>query len=450
MKAFPVSKVRIFRRWISLLEIEGKSQYLRELEMWLKSFERYFSVINLPLTDDELRQTTLRDYSEEVKIVSDVIFRVSQLCTTLLSEEQVSYSSFAKYIENSLRQDYFTDSSIRKLIRDQRPTRNMNLLMEALLDVRTLIQELSRLSKISYLTFASVGRIINREIRKGIYFDFFLERKFETFFDKVNSPHIIRIVKSIQIPQYKRSIASIFLEFFRVLRYLHAIGLQMQDAHALKRSLLIFSLIHAELKWIVIYLEEQYLRQEHPDSNFADLIEGIKYSLSMELKKVMQRELLGTAALQQYDLIFTKIQNSQGILLNSVQQIVYSIAHYFDPRLEGHEIFPDYVTRLEQSVKLRADIYELRLFIGKILKEGDLMELSAIIKKIEWFRSGSMKYLMYKDWFDFDNFYHEVQACRTSGNLNFSLHRFYMFLTTLIKEVNKRSILYNHPFEKPL
>ena len=35
----------------------------------------------------------------------------------------------------------------------------------------------------------------------------------------------------------------------------------------------------------------------------------------MELKKVMQRELLGTAALQQYDLIFTKIQNSQGILL---------------------------------------------------------------------------------------------------------------------------------------
>ena len=106
----------------------------------------------------------------------------------------------------------------------------------------------------------------------------------------------------------------------------------------------------------------------------------------MELKKVMQRELLGTAALRQYDLIFTKIQNSQGILLNSVQQIVFSIAHYFDPRLEGHEIFPDYVTRLDQSVKLRSDIYELRHFIGKILKEGDLMEFGTIIKKIEWFR----------------------------------------------------------------
>jgi hypothetical protein len=214
--------------------------------------------------------------------------------------------------------------------------------------------------------------------------------------------------------------------------------------------LLIFSLIHAELKWIMLYLEEQYLRREHPDNNFSELIEGVKYSLSMELKKVMHRELLGAAALRQYDLIFAKIQNSQGILMNSVQQIVFSIAHYFDPRLEGHEIFPDYVTRLDQSIKLRADIYELRLFIGRILREGDLMELAAIIRKIEWFRMGSMKCLMYKDWFDFDNFYREIQGCRTSGNLNFSLHRFYTFLTTLIKEVNKRAILSNYPLDKPL
>ena len=60
----------------------------------------------------------------------------------------------------------------------------------------------------------------------------------------------------------------------------------------------------------------------------------------------------------------------------------------------------------------------------------------------------SMKYLMYKDWFEIDHFYHEIDACRTRGNLNFSLHRFYMFLTTLIREVNKRAILSNHPFER--
>ena len=450
MQAIPIGRTRVFRRWLSLLEVEGKTQYIRELEMWLKSFERYFSLANLPLSDEEIRQSTLRDYSEELKVVSDVIFRVSQLCTLVLSEEQISYSSFTKYVENSLRKDYFTDSHTRRLIRDRRPSRAFSLLMESLLDVRSVIMDMSRLSKIPYISFSSVGRIINREIRKSYFFDFFLERKHEPLFDRVTSPHIIRIVRSIQVPRYKRSIASLFLEFFRTLRYLHTIGLQMQDASALKRSLLILSLVHAELNWIIQFMEDEYLRRPHPDAHFTELIEGTVLSLSMELKKVMRRELLGAAALQQYELIFSRIQNSQGILLNSVQQIVYGLAHYFDPRLEGQEIFPDYVTRLEQSLKLRVHIYELRQATDHVLKEGEMQNLPALVKKMEWFKMSSMKYLMYKDWSEMDHFYHEIAACKTTGNLNFSLHRFHTFLTTLIREVNKRAILSNHPFEMKL
>ncbi|HSP05875.1 MAG TPA: hypothetical protein VLR94_01800, partial [Acidobacteriota bacterium] len=381
---------------------------------------------------------------------SDVIFRISQLCTLILSEEQISYSSFTKYVENTLRKDYFTDSHIRRLMRDRRPSRALAMLMESLLDVRSVILDLARLSKIPYITFSSVGRIINREVRKGNFFDLFLERKHEPLFDRVSNPRIIRIVRSIQVPRYKRSIASLFLEFFRVLRYLHTIGLQMQDANALKRSLLILSLVHAELKWIIHFMEDEYLRRPHPDVHFTELIEGTVLSLTMELKKVMHRELLGTAALQQYELIFTHIQNSQGILLNSVQQIVFGIAHYFDPRLEGQEIFPDYVTRLDQSLKLRMHIFELRESVGHVLKEAEMHQLPPLIKKVEWFKISSMKYLMYKDWSEMDHFYHEIVACRTTGNMNFSLHRFHTFLTTLIREVNKRAILSSHPFEHKL
>jgi hypothetical protein len=324
------------------------------------------------------------------------------------------------------------------------------MLMESLLDVRSVILDLTRLSKIPYITFSSVGRIINREIRKSFFFEFFLERKHEPLFDRVANPQIIKIVRSIQVPRYKRSIASLFLEFYRVLRYLHTIGLQMQDANALKRSLLILSLVHAELKWVIQFMEDEYLRRPHPDTHFMELIEGTVLSLTMELKKVMHRELLGAAALQQYELIFSRVQNSQGILLNSVQQIVFSIAHYFNPRLEGQEIFPDYVTKLDQSLKLRTHIYELRQTTEAALQENDMRQLPALIKKIEWFKISSMKYLMYKDWAEMDRFYHEIVACRTTGNLNFSLHRFHTFLTTLIREVNKRAILSNHPFEPKL
>ena len=47
-------------------ETAGTTQYVNELEMWLKSLECYFRVANLPMTEAEMRQITLRDYSEEL------------------------------------------------------------------------------------------------------------------------------------------------------------------------------------------------------------------------------------------------------------------------------------------------------------------------------------------------------------------------------------------------
>lgn len=412
--------------------------------MWLKTFRAYFSPVNLPFSDDELREVTLRDYSEELKAVSDVIFRISQICTGILSEEQVSYSSFAKYIENSLKDTYRSDSSFRKLQKKRYPDRDISSLMESLLDIRTINQELSRLGRIPYLCFTSIGRMIHREIHKGAFSEYFLEKKFVALFDAVESPSIHRVVRSIEVPHYRGVLASIFLELFRVLRYLEHVAQQMQDAHALKRSLLIFSLVHSEVRLLIQFMEKEFIKN-HPDPHFVQLIESITYSLSMELKKVIQKELIGAASLQQYELIFTKVQNSQGILTNALKQVVFSLAQYIHPQLKGEEVFPDYVTRLEESLKLRSDVSELHDYVKHFRREGELSELSAMVRKLDWFRSRSMRYLMYKDWGDLESFYQEVCACKSSGNLNFSLHRLETFLATLYKEVNKRAILQDHP-----
>lgn len=440
-KTARVNRLRLFQRWLRGFEAAGTSQYLYELEMWLKSLECYFRVANLPMTEESMRQITLRDYSEELSVVSDVIFRVSQVCTLILSEEQVSYSSFANYVNNSLKQEYFTDKYIQTLLRSQTPEKNLNLLMLSLLDVRTVILELSKLDKISYLCFGSLGKVVHRELRNGIFLDYFLDKKYVSLFYKVTNPTAIHVVRSIQVPRYKRSIASIFLEMYRILQYLGSVRLQMEDASALKRSLLIFSLVRAEIKSIISYLEDEFIRNEHPDAFFTELIEVIIYSLSMELKKVMHIELVGAASMKQYELIYTKIQNSRGILLNSIQHILVSIAQYFDPKVEGQDLFPDYITRLDQSIRLRRDLLSLFEYIRKYTKADQVPELSALLKRVESFREGSMKILMYRDWSDFDHFYQELIGCRTTGTLHFALRRFEVYLLTLVKEVNKRSIL---------
>jgi hypothetical protein len=222
---------------------------------------------------------------------------------------------------------------------------------------------------------------------------------------------------------------------------LNFITAQTQDAYSLKRSVLVFSLLHSDLRLLIRHMEDEFVKRKHPDQHFVQLIESTTYSLSMELRKVMQRELVGAAALQQHDWIFAKIQNSSGILANAIQQVVFSVAQYFDPGLKGAELFPDYVPKLEQSVQLQSDLKNLLEDSRKFETAGNIRQISALVRKIEAFRSGSMKYLMFKDWMNFDNLYHEIAACKTAGNLAFSMHRFVALLSTLLKEVSKRSIL---------
>jgi hypothetical protein len=54
-----------------------------------------------------------------------------------------------------------------------------------------------------------------------------------------------------------------------------------------------------------------------------------------------------------------------------------------------------------------------------------------------------MKYLMYRDWSGFELFFIEILKCPSLSALIQISHRFETFLSTLHREVQKRSILQN-------
>ena len=93
------------REWMERVAPAGRTAELFELEMWLQSFERFFRIKNQPLSDKELRALALRNWSEELRLVDNVILRVVQLCTAILTEEQVDLARFDRYIEGYMRRD---------------------------------------------------------------------------------------------------------------------------------------------------------------------------------------------------------------------------------------------------------------------------------------------------------------------------------------------------------
>src|SRR5207253_1564672 len=140
-----------FRQWMDDAVAAGKTRDLFELEMWLRSFERFFRIKNQPLSDKEMRHLALRNWSEELRLVDHVILRTVQLCTSILSQEQVNQARFDKYVENYIKKDDAVDPYIEKLLRQTTPEAGLTLLRESLEDLHLVLNDLVQLARIPYV-----------------------------------------------------------------------------------------------------------------------------------------------------------------------------------------------------------------------------------------------------------------------------------------------------------
>src|SRR5262245_33340990 len=137
------------KEWTERVAAAGRTAELFELEMWLQAFERFFRIKNQPLSDKELRALALRNWSEELRLVDNVLLRVVQLCTAILTEEQVDLARFDRYVDGYLRRDEVNvDPYIGRLIRQTTPEAGLALLKESFEDLHIILTDLVRLSRL--------------------------------------------------------------------------------------------------------------------------------------------------------------------------------------------------------------------------------------------------------------------------------------------------------------
>ena len=73
---------RQLRRWTDEVAAAGKAAELFELELWLRSFERFFRIGGQPLSEQETRSLGLRSWSEELRLVDHTGLSITELLTS--------------------------------------------------------------------------------------------------------------------------------------------------------------------------------------------------------------------------------------------------------------------------------------------------------------------------------------------------------------------------------
>jgi len=431
------------RHWMDRVVAAGKTRDLFELEMWLRAFERFFRIKNQPLSEREARHLALRNWSEELRLVDNVARRAVQLCTAILTEDQVNLTRFDKCVEGYLKKDDLVDPYVEKLLRQATPEAGLTLLRDALEDLHVLLTDLVRLSRIPYATFTSVGKILYREIRRSHLLALLIDRKFKPIHDKITNPAVAGIIRGIPDAGARRQAAKVFLELFRLLHYLEFADPERVPEEELKNTVLVFALISSEARLLLAYIERRVLRNVEPESRMHELYDSFVYSLPFEMKKVVSTELVDISVARQPDIVRARVENSHGILKDCFQQSLVQLAQVFDPLDQGRDIFEDFTAKFEQSVELREQLARLVHVVREFQTHRDENSAADMKEAISRFYDTDMKYLMYRDWSGFELFFIEILKCPSLSALLQISHRFETFLATLHREVQKRSILQN-------
>jgi len=242
-------------------------------------------------------------------------------------------------------------------------------------------------------------------------------------------------------------VSAILAQLYGMLDLLGFVESSLAADEPLKGTLPVFTLLREESRALLDLIVERTLRIEGLDPAVHEYLDGAAYAIRMELRKAFEHELVGLSSQRSAPLVFGKVENAHGLLRDCFQQSVIGVARAFDAQLDGSGLFNNFRTKLEQSLLLRQELWEVLTAVRRADKEQEPAALRNLMLRLSHFRDGSLRFLMYKDWEALERFVEEASAAKSSANLQPVLHRFHAFLETLFGQVNMRAVLADHPFD---
>ena len=424
----------ILDEWVRQIHARGGIESLFALETWLRGLRSFFNLEHLPLNESGTGGLLNRSFASEIRIVRKAL----QVCETFACS--VLNADAGGEIDNTLdvrvRRGAVEDSSAGAAMQST-PSESVCHLLEFLNDFRITIDSLK---SVSLQLFMSLGRSFNRELTICRYVDMLISRRFRPQYDAVDNRSLTTALRRIPAEPIRRNTALVFLYLFRFLRYLQLIQADLNRDCPLKQSLVIYSLLHEETAALAELLKTRLLRYNETGEALRNAAEFTAYSIKLESQRVQTRELAEVSREADPGIVYSRIENSHGLLRNCFQSCILTLIQSVDKSLVHSVLFPPRTGQLAAAEKLRQDLWELRRWLMDVLGSKEPLDSNRIIERIGVFKEASLRSLMYRDWAEFESFADALAVSSSYGEIRTHLRKFVSHLETLIQEVSKRSV----------
>jgi hypothetical protein len=258
------------------------------------------------------------------------------------------------------------------------------------------------------------------------------------------SAPLAALVESLSPASFSETMRHLFLDLARLLDYLRLIEKKVQQDQLLAST---FS-VHKESLALIEHIEAGILSLEGADEELLSTLDGISYAIGHEIGRVYGFELVGIGDPHSPP-IRGKLERAHGMLRNCFQQSTIALTQVFNPALDGEELFNDFHARREEALILYRDLWQLVQLARRADKECDQFSVALLLAHLKRFRDGSMCFLMYKDWEEYERFVKRVAGARRVLEIGPALEGLACYLETLLGQVRLRSVLAHLAFIVP-
>jgi hypothetical protein len=439
--------------WVALSK-EANRNLFSELNVLLRALDRFLISEN---SSSPKESPVNKNFFNELKTVRDVILRMLGILEVVIPESKKNSYWFQKYAESKLltgrRKEYFRE----EMYRQETPENSIFLLYDSFISLKGVITDILRSNRISYMSYTNIGQLIKKEIRDNIHFNPFA-REVNPEFDVIEHREITDIVKGIGDKNTKKIISVIFLHLFKFLRYLGHVDIATQRSISLSCSLLVLILLKTEIELFRKYVEKT--EDKLKDESLNATLQSLSFQFSMESRRVYLQELKDALIVSSPRQFRGRIENSYGIMRNLTEQSVIQLAQFWRPELKGRELFESYTTKLEQSLKLREDIYVLLRLTSifektGLTKPGRVKAFKSLISFMAYFESFTFRLLRYDDYEEFAAFFSKISKFGVEDMAGEGFEKFFeecshlkIFLETTYRQIANRAELKETELDK--
>lgn len=333
----------------------------------------------------------------------------------------------------------FDFSRFRNLERRASLSDRVEEIVGALDNAETLAQSLLDLPRLSRDQFDSFGFFVCRWI-SGI-----LEsRDYSAHQQQEREKRILPVQGDLRSAIEDRSVVGkledVFKQLLYVLSLIHYTQSFLDKPADREHLILMIVRCHECAQRVLGKMEKlrEPVRQDHPE--LEEVLEWTSSALRFELSRVLRSDLRHLDAESSVNTCFDRLDRATGILSNGFDQTVRQLLQGVDPSLDGSGLLEDLRARFDEVSRLKGELEDLVEKARKLEKHPSSEALDSFKQGLDDMKEQSFHLLYRRDRRTFEEFLEEFETVDNQDS-RFWVHRFQVFLATLLGEVGNRSVL---------